>query len=139
MPGPNTLVEIWALRLLAILRIVVAVNFISHGTQKVFGVPSVQPFPGFPLTSVLGIAGLIEIVFGPFLLFGLFTRPIAFVLCGEMAVAYFRTHLPQNLWPLLNGGEITVTYCFLFLYLVAAGSGSWSLDHLRQRRRNHLT
>ena len=90
-------------------------------------------FPGFPLSSVLGIAGIIEMVFGPFLLLGLFTRPIAFLLCGEMAAAYLRTHLPQNVWPLLNGGEITLAYCFLFLYFVAAGGGSWSLDSLRQR------
>ena len=133
MSNPNALFPIWAPRLLSILRMVVAVNFISHGTQKVFGVPSVTPFPGFPLSSVLGIAGIIEMVFGPFLLLGLFTRPIAFILCGEMAAAYLRTHLPQNVWPLLNGGEITVTYCFLFLYFVAAGGGSWSLDSLRQR------
>src|SRR6266700_2556829 len=139
MPDPNALLPIWAPRLLSILRIVVAVNFITHGTQKVFGVPSVTPSPGFPLSSVLGIAGIIEMVFGPFLLLGLFTRPIAFLLCGEMAAAYLRTHLPQNVWPLLNGGEITLTYCFLLRYFVTSGAVTWSLNSLPQHGSSYTS
>jgi putative oxidoreductase len=116
--------------LLSVLRIVAALLFLAHGTQKLFGFPPGQPFTGFPNFSVLGIAGMLEVAGGALLLLGLFTRPTAFILCGEMAVAYFRAHHPRNIYPLLNGGEITVLFCFLFLYLVAAGAGHWSLDRL---------
>jgi putative oxidoreductase len=130
MVNPGAL--LWTPQLLAVLRIVAMFNFISHGTQKTLGYPpTIPPFAWPPL---LQAAGWIEIVFGTLVLLGLFTRPAAFILCGEMAVAYFRTHAPQNFWPLLNGGEITVLYCFFFLYLVAAGPGAWSLDGLRQRK-----
>jgi putative oxidoreductase len=122
----------WAAHLLSVLRIVAMFNFISHGTQKTLGYPpTIPPFAWPPL---LQFAGWIEIVFGTLVLVGLFTRPAAFILCGEMAVAYFRTHNPRDFWPLINGGEITVLYCFFFLFLVAAGPGAWSLDALRQRK-----
>ena len=119
-----------ASKLLSLLRIVAMVNFMSHGTQKLFDYPPTtppHPWPGFLLA-----AGGIEVVGGLLVLIGLFTRPVAFILCGEMAVAYFMSHAPRNFWPLLNGGEITVLYCFFFLYLVAEGPGIWSVDATRK-------
>lgn len=134
MTNPSRFPINWAPQALSVLRIVAMFTFISHGTQKVFGVPPSPPFP-FPPFTLLWSAGMIEIIGGSLVLIGLFTRPAAFILCGEMAVAYFRAHAPRNFWPLLNGGEITVVYCFLFLYFVAAGAGPWSVDALRRRRR----
>jgi putative oxidoreductase len=133
MANPNSFLSTLAPHLLSLLRIMAMFNFISHGTQKIFNYPPTpQPVPWPPL---LIAAGWIEIVFGTLVLVGLFTRPAAFILCGEMAVAYFRTHAPRDFWPLLNGGEITVVFCFFFLYLVAAGPGPWSADALLQRRK----
>jgi putative oxidoreductase len=120
----------WAPYLLSLLRIVAALLFFEHGTQKLFGYPPGPPFTGFPNFSLLGIAGMLEVVGGLLLLFGLFTRVTAFIVCGEMAVAFFRAHLPQSVFPINNRGEITVMLCFFFLYLVAAGPGPWSLDYL---------
>ena len=122
--------------LLSILRIVAALLFLEHGTQKLFGIPPGPPFTGFPNFSLLGIAGMLEVFGGSLLLLGLLTRPAAFILSGEMAVAYFvGPHWSRNWNPMLNGGEITVLNCFLFLYLVAAGPGPWSLDHFIASRR----
>jgi putative oxidoreductase len=115
--------------LLSVLRIVAALLFFEHGSQKLFGFPPGPPYTGFPNFSLLGIAGMLEVAGGLLLLVGLFTRFTAFVLCGEMAVAYFRAHLPRGFFPINNMGEITVMLCFVFLYLVAAGPGPWSLDH----------
>src|SRR5262245_59614414 len=115
--------------LLSVLRIVAAVLFLEHGTQKLFGFPPGQPYTGFPNCSMLGIAGMLEVAGGALLALGLFTRITAFVVCGEMAVAYFRAHFPRSLYPINNFGEITVMLCFVFLYLIAAGPGPWSLDH----------
>ena len=112
------------------LRIVASLIFLMHGTQKVLG------FPGgarVPLMSLLGVAGLIELVGGALMMFGLFTRPVAFVLAGEMAVAYFRAHMPRGTWPIVNGGELAVLFCFLWLYFGAAGPGPLSFDALRRR------
>ena len=120
----------WTPCLLSIMRIVVAFLFIQHGSQKLFGLPSPLPMGPFPLISLIGIAGILEFFGGLLLLLGLFTRPVAFVLCGQMAMAYFKAHAPQGLWPLLNGGELAAFYCFVFLYLAAAGAGPWSVDHL---------
>jgi putative oxidoreductase len=120
----------WAPYLLSILRIVAAVLFLEHGTQKLFGYPPGQPYTGFPNFSLLGIAGMLEVAGGFLLLIGLFTRITAFILCGEMAVAYFRAHYPRSFFPINNFGEITVMMCFFFLYLVAAGPGPWGLDHM---------
>jgi putative oxidoreductase len=112
------------------LRIVAAFIFLMHGTQKLFAYPGGARAP---LMSLLGAAGAIELVGGSLLLLGLFTRPVAFVLAAEMAVAYFRTHAPRGGWPILNGGELAVLFCFLWLFFWAAGPGPLSLDALRRR------
>jgi putative oxidoreductase len=113
--------------LLAALRIVAGVLFASHGLAKVVGFP-VAP-PGLqPLTSLFGIGGVIEMVTGALIILGLFTRPAAFVAAGQMAVAYWMFHAPQNLYPAANGGDAAILFCFVFLYIVAAGPGAWSLE-----------
>lgn len=124
----------WAPRLLGLLRIVTAVLFIQHGTAKLFHVPHVAMFDGLQLNSLLGAAGVIELAGGILLLLGLFTRPVAFILSGEMAFAYFMSHAPTSPVPLLNGGELAVQWCFLFLYFSVAGAGAWSMDSLRKHR-----
>ena len=131
----NLMLQKWSPYLLSVLRIVAALLFFEHGTQKLFGYPPGQPYTGFPNFSILGIAGMMETVGGALLLVGLFTRPVAFILCGEMAVAYFRAHLPRSFFPINNLGEITVMLCFVFLYLSAAGAGPWSLDRAIRRRK----
>jgi putative oxidoreductase len=125
----------WTPYLLSILRVVAALLFFEHGTQKLFGYPPGPPFTGFPNFSMLGIAGMLEVAGGALLIVGLFTRPVAFIACGEMAVAYFRAHWPRNFFPILNMGEITVMLCFVFLFLAFAGGGAWSLDRLLKSRR----
>jgi putative oxidoreductase len=120
---------IWAPRALGLLRIVAALLFIAHGTQKLFGFPE-SPFSP-PLFSLMGFAGILETFGGLLLLLGLFTRPVAFVLSGQMAVAYWMAHAPQSAFPVLNGGEAAILFCFVFLYLVCAGPGAWSIDALR--------
>jgi putative oxidoreductase len=109
--------------------------FILAGTIKLFAIPvGVPPNGGtVPWASQAGIGGFLEVIGGVFLLFGLFTRPIAFVLAGEMAVAYFQFHAPKGFWPNVNGGIPAVLYCFLWLYFSAAGAGPWSLDARRGR------
>lgn len=109
--------------------------FIAHGTQKLLAFPVAQPRPGVELMSLMGLAGVLETFGGALLLLGLFTRPVALLLAGEMAVAYFRAHAPRSFWPILNGGEPAVLFCFLYLYLAAAGPGPWSLDALWRGRR----
>jgi putative oxidoreductase len=123
----------WAPRLLSVLRIMAAFLFTQVGTAKLLAFPAaVMPGGGTaPISSLAGFAGLLESVLGPLMLVGLFTRPIAFLLSGEMAVAYFYGHAPQGFWPLLNMGTDAVFYCFLWLYISAAGAGPWSLDALR--------
>jgi putative oxidoreductase len=123
--------SIWAPRALSIARIVSALIFMEHGLQKHFAFPPpANPAPAPPLLSMYGIAGALEIVGGILLLFGLFTRPVAFILSGEMAFAYWISHAPRNMYPLLNGGDAAILYCFFFLYLACAGGGAWSLDRL---------
>src|SRR5262249_22479308 len=100
--------------------------------------PHGQPYTGFPNFSLLGIAGMLEVAGGFLVLIGLFTRPTAFILAGEMAVGYFRVHFPRSVFPINNGGEITVFFCFFFLYLVAAGPGVWSLDYLLRGKRGRF-
>jgi putative oxidoreductase len=114
---------------LAILRIMTALLFLSHGTAKLLGWPDTGMSP--PLFSLAGLAGVLELVGGVLLLIGLFTRPVAFILAGEMAVAYFMAHAPQSFFPMINKGESAVLFCFIFLYLVFAGAGAWSIDHRR--------
>lgn len=110
---------------LSAMRIVVGLNFMAHGLQKVLGLLGGQPVPHL---SLAGIAGYLELIGGVLVMIGLFTRPAAFILCGEMAVAYFKQHAPHGLWPVVNHGELAVLYCFVFLYLVFSGAGPWSLD-----------
>jgi len=118
--------------LLSLMRIVAAFLFIQHGGQKLFDFPAAMPQP-VELLSLIGIAGILEFFGGLLLLLGLFTRPVAFLLAGQMAVAYFMAHASKGFWPLVNQGELAVLYCFVFLYLAAAGGGKWSLDRLRKR------
>jgi len=125
--------------LFSILRIVAALLFFEHGTQKLFGYPPGPPFTGFPNFSMLGIAGMIEVAGGFLVLIGLFTRPAALIMSGEMAVGYFRVHFPRSFFPILNGGEITVMLCFYFLYLSAAGAGLWSIDYLLKQKKGQVT
>ena len=132
MAGLNAFYATWSPRLLSVLRIVSALLFMQHGSQKLFGFPPSAQLSG-PLPPLLLTAGVLEFFGGVLLLLGLFTRPVAFLLSGEMAVAYFRSHAPRGLWPVLNGGELSVLYCFLFLYLSVAGGGKWSIDALRKK------
>jgi putative oxidoreductase len=122
-------------RALAILRIVSAFLLIQHATAKLFGFPHVAFFDNLQILSLIGVAGIIELVGSLLLLAGLFTRPAAFVLSGELAFAYFIGHAPKGnfLSPMLNGGESAVLFCFVFLFLAAAGAGAWSLDARRSR------
>lgn len=126
----------WAPRAQALLRIVAAYLFLQHGTAKLLHVPHVEMFDNVQLISLVGLAGVIELVGGVLLLIGLFTRETAFVLSGEMAVAYFIAHAAQGhvLLPMLNGGELAVLYCFVFLFFAAAGPGTWSIDTARGTR-----
>ena len=121
----------WSPRLLGLLRIILGFLFLQHGTAKLFGAPHVAMFDGLQLFSLMGAAGVLELVGGALLLLGLFTRPVAFILSGQMAVAYFLMHAPSAFLPILNGGEMAVMYCFSFLYFAAAGAGAYSLDALR--------
>jgi putative oxidoreductase len=127
----------WAPYLLSILRIVTAFLFIQYGSTKLLGLPApVMPGGGTaPLTSLAGIAGALELVGGALLLVGLFTRPVAFLLAGEMAVAYFKGHAPQGFWPVLNNGAPAVFFCFVWLYISSAGPGPWSIDALLRRKK----
>ena len=125
----------WSPRLLGVLRIMTSLLFLQHATAKLFAFPHVAYFDNLKLASLLGAAGLIELVGGVLVLLGLFTRPAAFILSGTMAVAYFLAHAPNGFFPLLNQGELAALYCFVFLYLAVAGGGAWGLDELRTRRR----
>lgn len=136
-PGLVSRWRSWAPYLLSLLRIVTAFLFMQVGTAKLFALPAaVMPGGGTAAFGTLPwIAGFLEVFGGLFLLLGLFTRPVAFVLSGEMAVAYFLGHAPQGLWPILNQGTDAAFYAFLFLYFSAGGPGPWSLDAMRSRRR----
>lgn len=133
MPA-HSIATTWAPRILSVLRIVVALLFIEHGTQKLFSFPVAPPFPNPAAFTMLWFAAILEAAGGILLLLGLFTRPVAFLLSGEMAVAYFMAHAPRGFFPLVNGGEGAILYCFIFLYFAAAGPGFWSLDTLRHTR-----
>ena len=119
----------------SLLRIVSAIVFMLHGTQKLFGFPSATPLPPSRMLSLLGAAGILEVFGGALMALGLFTRPVAFILSGEMAVAYFRQHAPRGFWPILNGGELAVLFCFLWLFFSAAGPGRISVDALIRKKR----
>ncbi len=127
-------VSAWSPHLLSLLRIVIALLFIEHGTVKLFGFPPSAEFANVPIFSLEGVSGVIELVGGLFLLPGLFTRLAAFVLSGEMAVAYFVAHAPKSFFPAVNKGELAVVYAFVFLFVAAAGAGPWSLDRRLSKR-----
>ncbi len=134
MPAPPNIIAAWAPRALSVLRVIAALLFLEHGLQKLAGFPAPLPLPAGETVhalSLLWFAGVIEVVGGVLLTLGLFTRPVAFVLSGEMAAAYFMAHAPRGFFPVLNGGEAAILYCFLFLYLAAAGGGTWSVDAAR--------
>ncbi len=120
----------WTPQAQALLRIVVGYQFLSHGTAKLFGVPHVAMFDNLQVLSLIGAAGILEVVGGGLLLIGLCTRVVAFILSGEMAFAYFMGHASKGhaLVPSLNGGDTAVTWCFVFLFFAAAGAGAWSVD-----------
>ena len=125
----------WASRGVAALRIVAGLLFLSHGIVKLFGFPAGAQPGQMPLVGLMGAAAIIELIGGSLVVLGFFTRPVAFVLSGEMAVAYFMAHLPQGFFPALNGGEPAILYCFIFLCLSATGAGAWSLDAARRSDR----
>jgi len=137
MTAPNVVAKwrSWAPQLLSALRIIAAFLFMQFGTAKLIAFPAaIMPGGGTaPIGSLAGIAGLLEAVGGALLLLGLFTRPVAFIVAGEMAVAYFIGHAPQGFWPVLNQGHPAILFCFVWLYLSAAGAGPWSLDAMRRR------
>lgn len=132
MTTPNIVAKWQTLgpHLQSVLRIVAAFMFILAGTMKLFAFPAGIPPNGgtVPLMSQLGLGAILEVFGGALLLLGLFTRPVAFLLAGEMAVAYFQFHFPQGFWPTMNGGVAAVLYCFVWLYFSTAGAGPWSLD-----------
>jgi putative oxidoreductase len=134
MGAINALESKWAARTQGLLRIVVGFLFLQHATAKLFGFPHEAYFDNLRLFSLVGLAGMLEIVGSPLLILGLFTRPTSFILSGEMACAYFIGHVPQGhfLSPTLNQGEPAVLYCFIFLFFSAAGAGAWSVDAARQ-------
>ena len=130
----KTFVDVWPRRATSVLRIIAGFLFMSHGMQKMLGFPA-PPAHAIRLFTLIGASGVLELVGGILLLIGLFTRPVAFILSGEMAVAYFIAHAPQSFWPLINRGELAVLYCFVFLYFAVAGGGVWSIDALLKGTR----
>ncbi len=124
----------WSSSLLSLMRGIVGFLYLQHGSQKLFDIPVAKSGPPPDFFSLIGLAGLLEFGGGLLILLGLFTRPVSFLLSGQMAVAYFMAHAPKGFWPLGNGGELAVLYCFVFFYLSAAGAGPWSLDALLRQR-----
>ena len=118
-------------RMLSVLRIMTALLFMAHGTMKLLGFPASESVP--PAFSMGWIAGVLELIGGAMLVVGFMTRPVAFFLSGLMAAAYFIAHAPQSFFPMLNGGDAAILYCFVFLYFVFAGPGPWSVDAARHR------
>src|SRR5215467_1379660 len=123
--------QTWSPRLLSVLRIIIALLLLEHGTAKFFSVPHVAAFDDLQVVSLLGAAGVLELGGGALMLIGLFTRPVAFILSGFTAVAYFLAHAPHGFYPVLNQGELAVLFCFVFLYFAVAGGGAWSVDAAR--------
>jgi putative oxidoreductase len=124
---------VWGPRVLSVLRMIAGLILLQYGLAKLFGWPAVKIFENLPWLSLYGVAGMFELIGGILLILGLFTRPVAFILSGEMAAAYFIDHFPRGFFPLLNHGELAVILCFTFLYLAFAGAGPWSLDALRRK------
>jgi putative oxidoreductase len=126
--------ERWTPQALSVLRIMTGLLFLEHGTQKLLGFPpSEHSFPA--LFSLMGLQGVLELVGGFLIVIGLLIRPVAFILAGDMAVAYFMAHAPKGFFPTQNGGQLAILFCFVFLYLVFAGAGDWSVDAQIARRR----
>ena len=124
----------WEPRILSISRIIIGMLFMEHGTAKVLDFPHQETHKAFDLITLNpGAQGLIELIGGFLFALGLFTRPVAFILAGDVAVAYFMAHAPRGFFPLLNGGELAIVYCFAFLYFWVAGGGEWSLDRVLRR------
>jgi putative oxidoreductase len=128
MPPQTTALTVWTPRILSLLRIAVALFFLEHGAQKLFGFPPPRSGAGPGVLSLLWFAGVLEFFGGILVCIGLFTRPVAFLLSGEMAVGYFMSHAPRGFFPILNGGDAAALYCFVFFYLAFAGPGPWSVD-----------
>jgi putative oxidoreductase len=120
----------WSPQFLSVLRIMTGLVFLQSGTAKHLGFPEVTAFKNIQLWSLVGVAGVIELIGGTLIVLGLFTRPVAFLLSGEMAIAYFWAHAPRNFFPILNDGRPAILFCFVFLYLFFAGGGAWSLDRM---------
>jgi putative oxidoreductase len=135
MANLNSFYATWTPRVLSILRIVAGFLIIAHGAQKLFGFLAPPGMPSFPPFSQMWTGGVLEFFGGLLLLLGLFTRPVAFILSGMMAVAYFQMHAPGGFWPLQNKGELAALYSFVFLFLAVAGGGEWSVDRLLRRGR----
>ena len=129
--NPST---VWAPRVLSVLRMILGLVLLQYGLAKLFGWPAVKMFEGLRWLSLWGIAGMFELVGGTLLTLGLFTRPVAFILSGEMAAAYFIEHFPVSFFPVLSEGDLAVSLCFTFFYLSFAGGGPWSLDALMRKK-----
>jgi putative oxidoreductase len=121
----------WAPRVLSVLRIITGLMIIEHGMGKILGWPAYPAYANVHPLSLVGAAGFIELIGGALLILGLFTQPVAFIISGEMAFAYFMAHEPKSFFPLINGGTLAIIYCFACLYLSTAGAGSWSVDAKR--------
>jgi len=124
----------WQPRVLSVLRIMTGLLFLQYGMAKLLKFPAVPAFKDVTLFSLYGLAGTLELVGGALMILGLFTRPVAFILAGEMAFAYFLGHAPRGFLPILNGGNLAILLCFVFCYLSFAGAGPWSVDALRKKR-----
>jgi len=128
----------WGPRMLSILRIIIGLLYLQHGLNKLFNFPETPNRPPFELFTLRpGLAGLLETVGGALLALGLFTRPVAFILSGEMAFAYFIAHAPRGFFPQVNGGTLAIVYCFVFLYFFFVGAGAWSLDRLLSKEASN--
>jgi len=133
----DSLSTVWApraLSILSILRIFAGLELLQHGTGKILGFPAVASFAHVQIGSLSGVGGLIELIGGILFTIGLFTRPVAFVLSGFTATAYFMAHASRGFYPVLNGGELAALFCFVFLYFAFAGGGPWSVDALMERK-----
>jgi putative oxidoreductase len=133
MDNSESTCKVWTSGILGILRIIIGFLFLQHGTAKLFGIPHIAMFDGLQPVSLLGLAGMLELVGGLLIMVGLFTRQTAFILSGEMAFAYFMAHAPHGFLPILNQGELAVVYCFVFLYFAVAGAGAYSIDAMRNK------
>jgi putative oxidoreductase len=129
----NETLAAWTPRALSVLRIIMGLMIIQHGMAKILGFPAVASFANLSPLSLIGVAGLIELIGGALLIVGLLTRPVAFIISGEMAFAYFMAHAPKDFYPLINGGTLAIMFCFTCLFLSTAGAGPWSVDAAMKR------